>query len=121
MPKIVRLVKLAPGGVRAIRAVDPSVELIEAGGWFEGEYTKSWPAETIARYVRGSGRGTSSERDAILAPAEVILGGFLILKVPKVFRWQNVYLVWMMWHLFLLMNLPLQLLGKIKIYMIGSL
>lgn len=78
MPKIVSLVKLAPGGVSAIRAVDPSVELIEAGGWFEGEYAKSWPAETIARYVRGSGRGTRSERDAILAPAEVILGGFPI-------------------------------------------
>ena len=78
MPKIVSLVKLAPGGASAIRGVDTSVELIEAGGWFEGEYVQSWPAETIVRYVRGSGRGTRTERDAILAPAEIILGGFPI-------------------------------------------
>jgi phosphoglycerate dehydrogenase-like enzyme len=78
MPKIVSLVKLAPDGVSAIRAIDASVDLTEAGGWFEGEYVESWPAETIARYVRGTGRGTRSERDAILAPAEIILGGFPI-------------------------------------------
>lgn len=78
MTNIVSLIKLAPNGVSAIRGVDPSVELVEAGGWFEGEYADSWPAETINRYVRGSGRGTRGERDEILEPAEIIIGGFPI-------------------------------------------
>ena len=78
MTTIVSLIKLAPNGVSAIRAVDSGVELIEAGGWFEGEYVDSWPAETVARYVRGSGRGTRAERDRMLEPAEIIIGGFPI-------------------------------------------
>ena len=76
MPKIVSLVKLASAAASAIRAVDAAVELVEVGGWFDGEYAQSWPAETVARYVRGAGYGTQLERDAILAEAEIILGGF---------------------------------------------
>jgi phosphoglycerate dehydrogenase-like enzyme len=76
MPKIVSLVKLASAAASAIRAVDAAVELVEVGGWFDGEYAQSWPAETVARYVRGAGYATQPERDAILAEAEIILGGF---------------------------------------------
>lgn len=78
MANIVSLVKLNPEGVSAIHDVDPSVELVEAGGWFEGEYADSWPAETINRYVRGTGHGTRVERDRILESAEIIIGGFPI-------------------------------------------
>ena len=68
-----------PGSIREeIRAVDPSVALTMAPGWFDGEIRKTWPAFTTERYLRAgsSGRGTCEERDALLAEAEVIVIGF---------------------------------------------
>jgi phosphoglycerate dehydrogenase-like enzyme len=61
-----------------IEAVDPAVELVDAGGWFDGEYRETWPAYTAARYLAPGavGRGTQEERDRLLAEAEVILGGW---------------------------------------------
>jgi glyoxylate/hydroxypyruvate reductase A len=61
-----------------IEAVDPVVRLIDAGGWFDGEIRETWPAYTLARYLRpdAAGRGTREERDRLLAEAEVILGGW---------------------------------------------
>jgi phosphoglycerate dehydrogenase-like enzyme len=61
-----------------IEAVDPAIELIDAGGWFDGEYRETWPAYTAARYLRPNaiGRGTREQRDRLLAKAEVILGGW---------------------------------------------
>src|SRR3954466_12244317 len=61
-----------------IRAVDPAINLVDAGGWFDGEYRETWPAYTAERYLRpGSvGAGTREERDRLLAEAEVILGGW---------------------------------------------
>ena len=35
-----------------IEAVDPAIELVDAGGWFDGEYRETWPAYTAARYLR---------------------------------------------------------------------
>ncbi len=91
MTTIVSLIKLAPNGVSAIRAVDPSVDLVEAGGWFEGEFADSWPAETINRYVRGTGRGTRADRDRMLASAEIIIGGF---PIPLDLRARAPHLKW---------------------------
>src|ERR671923_1380645 len=61
-----------------IEAVDPAIRLIDAGGWFDGEYRDTWPAYTAARYLRpnATGSGTREERDRLLAEAEVILGGW---------------------------------------------
>jgi len=61
-----------------IEAVDPSIRVSDAGGWFDGEYRETWPAYTASRYLRpGSvGAGTREERDRLLAEAEVILGGW---------------------------------------------
>jgi glyoxylate/hydroxypyruvate reductase A len=61
-----------------IRAVDPAVELIDAGGWFDGEIRTTWPAFTAQRYLHpdANGSGTQAERDALLAKAEVVLGGW---------------------------------------------
>jgi phosphoglycerate dehydrogenase-like enzyme len=77
--------------VAAIRGIDPSVALTEAGAWFEGEYAQTWPPATVARYVLGTGRGTPAERDALLAPAEIVLCGFpfpldLRARAPRL-RW----------------------------------
>jgi phosphoglycerate dehydrogenase-like enzyme len=61
-----------------IEAVDPVVRLVDAGGWFEGEYRETWPAFTVERYLGPSaqGRGTRAERDAKLAEADVVIGSF---------------------------------------------
>jgi phosphoglycerate dehydrogenase-like enzyme len=61
-----------------IAAVDPAIQLTDAGGWFDGEYRETWPAYTAARYLRpgSAGAGTREERDRLLAEAEVILGGW---------------------------------------------
>jgi phosphoglycerate dehydrogenase-like enzyme len=61
-----------------IEAVDPCVELTDAGGWYDGEIRETWPAFTVARYLApgATGSGTPEERDRLLARAEVILGGW---------------------------------------------
>lgn len=61
-----------------IAAVDPAVHVVDAGGWFDGEIRETWPAYTAARYLPpdAAGTGTRAERDALLANAEVILGGW---------------------------------------------
>lgn len=76
MTNIVSLVGLSQDEADAIRAIDPAITLIEAAGAFNGEYAQTWPAATAARYVRGNGKGTQAERDAILAEAEIVLAGF---------------------------------------------
>ena len=61
-----------------IEAVDPAIELTDAGGWYDGEIRETWPAFTTARYLApgATGSGTRQERDRLLAEAEVILGGW---------------------------------------------
>jgi glyoxylate/hydroxypyruvate reductase len=61
-----------------IEAVDPAVEFVDAGGWFDGEIRDTWPASTSARYLapNAMGSGTREERDRLLAKAEVIHGGW---------------------------------------------
>ena len=61
-----------------IAAVDPRVNLIDAGGWFDGEYRDTWPAYAVQRYLRpgAAGQGSREARDRLLAEAEVILGGW---------------------------------------------
>jgi glyoxylate/hydroxypyruvate reductase len=76
-----------------IEAVDPAIQLIGAGGWFDGEYRETWPTYTAARYLRpdAMGSGTREERDHLLAEAEVVLGGWpfpldLRARAPKL-KW----------------------------------
>ena len=61
-----------------IEAVDPAIELTDAGGWYDGEIRETWPAFTTTRYLApgAAGSGTREERDRLLAEAEVILGGW---------------------------------------------
>jgi phosphoglycerate dehydrogenase-like enzyme len=61
-----------------IEAVDPAIQLVDGGGWFDGEYRETWPAYTSQRYLAAGagGHGTREERDRLLADAEVILGGW---------------------------------------------
>jgi phosphoglycerate dehydrogenase-like enzyme len=76
-----------------IRAIDPAINLVDAGGWFDGEYRETWPAYSAARYLSPSstGQGTREKRDRLLAEADVILGGWpfpldLRARAPKL-KW----------------------------------
>jgi len=61
-----------------IEAVDPSVRLVDAGGWFDGEIRDTWPEYSVRRYLLSgaAGTGTRADRDLLLSEAEVILGGW---------------------------------------------
>src|SRR6202140_672318 len=61
-----------------IEAVDPAIQLTDAGGWYDGEIRETWPAFATARYLAPGaiGSGTRAERDRLLAEAQVILGGW---------------------------------------------
>jgi glyoxylate/hydroxypyruvate reductase A len=61
-----------------MESVDSRVHVTDAGGWFDGEIRETWPAFTTQRYLApdANGEGTREERDALLANAEVILGGW---------------------------------------------
>ena len=61
-----------------IAAVDPAVRVTDAGGWFDGEIRETWSAFSANRYLapNANGQGTRTDRDALLARAEVILGGW---------------------------------------------
>jgi glyoxylate/hydroxypyruvate reductase len=90
---VLNIQRLSDADQARIRTVDPAIELIDAGGWFDGEYRETWPAYTAARYLRpdATGRGTREERDRLLAEAEVVLGGWpfpldLRARAPKL-KW----------------------------------
>ena len=80
MPKfnILTLTRLSPSDQAKIRDVDPDAELIDAGGWFDGEYRETWPAFTADRYLLPDsvGQGTRPDRDRLLADADVVIGGW---------------------------------------------
>jgi phosphoglycerate dehydrogenase-like enzyme len=75
---VLTITRLSAEDRAKIEAVDPTVRLIDAGGWFDGEYRETWPAFTAQRYLApgANGRGTRAEHDAMLAAADVIIGGW---------------------------------------------
>jgi phosphoglycerate dehydrogenase-like enzyme len=75
----VLLIQRISAAARArIEAVDPAVRVTDAGGWFDGEFRETWPAYSVSRYLApaATGTGTRTDRDRLLAEAEVILGGW---------------------------------------------
>jgi phosphoglycerate dehydrogenase-like enzyme len=90
---VLNIHRLTPAERAKIEAVDPAIQLTDAGGWFDGEYRETWPAYTAARYLRPgtNGSGTREERDRLLDEAEVILGSWpfpldLRARAPKL-KW----------------------------------
>ena len=75
---ILTLVRVSAQHRTAIQAVDPSIRLTDAGGWFDGEYRATWPQFTAQRYLApdASGQGSRGDRDRLLAEADIILGGW---------------------------------------------
>ncbi len=90
---ILSLQRITPADHARIEAVDPAVRLTDAGGWFDGEYRETWPAFSATRYLApdAMGRGSRSDRDKLLAEADIVLGGFpfpldLRARAPRL-RW----------------------------------
>jgi phosphoglycerate dehydrogenase-like enzyme len=75
---ILNLTRLGAEDRGKIEAIDPSVRLTDAAGWFDGEYRETWPAFSSDRYLApgANGRGTREERDRLLGAADIILGGW---------------------------------------------
>ena len=76
--KVLSIQRISAEDRAKIEAVDPAIQLTDAGGWYDGEIRETWPAFTSARYLApgARGSGTREERDCLLAEAEVILGGW---------------------------------------------
>jgi hypothetical protein len=68
---VLSIQRISPADVARIEAVDPSICLIDAGGWFDGEIRDTWPAFTATRYLApdANGLGSREERDRMLAHA----------------------------------------------------
>ena len=75
---VLAIQRIGAGDRARIEAVDPAIRLTDAGGWFDGEIRDTWPAYSATRYLAAgaAGQGSREERDALLAEAEVILGGW---------------------------------------------
>jgi phosphoglycerate dehydrogenase-like enzyme len=95
MPRVnvVNIQRISAADRARIEAVDPSVHLVDAGGWFDGEIRETWPTYAASRYLAPgvAGSGTREERDRLLAEADVILGGWpfpfdLRARAPRL-RW----------------------------------
>jgi glyoxylate/hydroxypyruvate reductase len=78
MPNILTLTRITPADRTKIEAVDPSIRLTDAGGWFDGEYRDTWPAFSSERYLapNATGQGSRADRDRLLAEADIVLGGW---------------------------------------------
>ncbi len=75
---VLSIQRINAGDRAMIEAVDPAIELTDAGGWFDGEIRQTWPAFTTERYLQpdATGAGSRAERDRLLKQADIILGGF---------------------------------------------
>jgi phosphoglycerate dehydrogenase-like enzyme len=78
MPNIVSLTRLTQEDRGKITAVDPSIQLTDAAGWFDGEYRATWPAYSAERFLapNANGQGSRQDRDRLLAEADIILGSW---------------------------------------------
>ncbi len=72
------IVPVSDEALNRIAAVDRSLHVVDARGWFDVELRATWPPWTVQRYLgERAGRISSrEERDQLLAGAEIILGGF---------------------------------------------
>ena len=91
--KIVSLVTLSADDRTEIKALGDDIQLVDAAGWFDGEFAQTWPSATVQRYVASAGQGTRSERDALLADAEIVVCGFpfpldLYARAPQL-KWMH--------------------------------
>ena len=75
---ILGVLRTTPAQRARIEAIDPRLQVVDAGGWFDGEIRDTWPPDTITLYIAPDavGLGTRADRDALLAAADIALVGF---------------------------------------------
>jgi phosphoglycerate dehydrogenase-like enzyme len=75
---ILAIQRISSRDIGKIEATDPTVRVVNAGGWFDGEVRATWSDFAASRYLLpdATGSGTREERDLLLAEAEVIVGGW---------------------------------------------
>jgi len=54
---VLSIQRISAGDRAKIEAVDPAIELSDAGGWYDGELCETWPALTTARYLAPGATG----------------------------------------------------------------
>jgi len=75
--EVVSVSPLSKEDVARILAVDPRVNLTDAGDWFSCEIAETWPAQTIRSFaVKKDEVVPKAERDAALAKAEIVVHAF---------------------------------------------
>lgn len=91
--EVLVIVPIADDALSRIAAVDRSLRVVEARGWFDVELRETWPPWTIQRYLsrRVEPIRSRQARDELLASAEIVLGGFpfpldLRARAPRL-RW----------------------------------
>jgi phosphoglycerate dehydrogenase-like enzyme len=91
--EVLVIVPVSDDALGRIAAVDPSLHVVDARGWFDVELSETWPPWTVQRYLgRRPGPASSrQERDRLLGSAEIALGGFpfpldLRARAPRL-RW----------------------------------
>ena len=57
-----------------IAAVEGSVRVVDARGWFDVEFRETWPPWAVQRYVseRAGPASSREERDRLLSTAEIV-------------------------------------------------
>ena len=90
---VVVTVPVSDDALARMAAVDRSLRVIDARGWFDVELRETWPPWTVQRYLgeRAGPISSREERDRLLAGAEIVLGGFpfpldLRARAPRL-RW----------------------------------
>lgn len=90
---VLNIQRMSAAETERVKAISPAIKYTDAAGWFDGEIRDTWPAFTSNRYLSADakGEGTKAERDALLAKAEVVLGGWpfpldLRARAPKL-KW----------------------------------
>lgn len=91
--RIVSLIPLPSRAVTEIEQLDDTIEVVDAAGWFDGEIRETWGDHAANEYLApgSEGRGTRAERDALLADANVVIGGF---PIPMDLRARAPHLRW---------------------------
>jgi phosphoglycerate dehydrogenase-like enzyme len=92
--RVVSLVPLPDGALKQIEQLDDSIEVVDATGWFDGEFRETWGDHTANGYLRPGSEGsetTRAERDTLLTDTDVVIGGFpmpvdLRARAPRL-RW----------------------------------
>jgi alkanesulfonate monooxygenase SsuD/methylene tetrahydromethanopterin reductase-like flavin-dependent oxidoreductase (luciferase family) len=55
-----------------IEAVDPAIQLTDAGGWYDGEIRETWPAFTSARYLAPGALGSGTRAIFVGSPQQIV-------------------------------------------------